>query len=73
MNFGEDQAEHCETSWEAADLNRALVQAHDRANNCQAQPRPTFCTRAAGIDAVKAFEQMRNVLRRNANSRITDG
>jgi hypothetical protein len=28
-DFGEDQAEYGEAAWQAADLDRALMQAHD--------------------------------------------
>ena len=71
-DFGEDQTEYGEAAWQAADLDRALMQAHDRANNCQAQPCSTFGTRATGIDAVEAFEQMRDVLCGDANPGVPD-
>src|SRR3990167_1816008 len=67
-NLREYQTEYGKTTWLAADVNRTLMQAHDRANNRQAKSCAHVDPRTVGINAIETLEQMGDVLCGDANA-----
>ena len=70
--FRKNQREHRHLAGLALDLCNALMQAHDRSYDRQAQPGAALGAGATTVDSVEPVEQMRQVLRFDARTWVTD-